>query len=148
MLYRLWRSVRLKYSKVTFRKYREFEDWYLRNCKENSILWSFTNEMGPHTGVFLPKRMMTLLYPCPKRGHAMRMDVPMGVSFSHVGRPIAQSVDRDGDMVYIGVFDTVDEAHKAWWKFRAKEILAILEDSDIPEEAANHIREFCDEKMG
>lgn len=78
----------------------------------------------------------------------MRADIPMGVSFSHVGRPIAQSLDRDGDMVYIGVFDTVDEAHKAWWTFRVKEIMAILEKSDIPEEAANHIREFCDEKMG
>ena len=106
-----------------FKSWMETQDW---NGKElDKDLLVYQNKIySPETCVFIDKRLNTFLIKRDK----CRGDYPLGVSYhtnpkmvNPLKHPYRAIICNRGNVKHLGLFSTIEEAHKAWQKAKIKQ---------------------------
>lgn len=103
-----------------FKAWMENQDWEGKEL-DKDLLVKGNKIYSPDTCIFLSKRLNSFLTESTKT----RGDFPIGVR-KHRDKFIS-SCRADGKLVHLGLFETPEQAHKAWLKFKAKEAKRLSE---------------------
>lgn len=111
-------------------EFKKFEEWFGVNykegmCLEKDILSGGENKYCPEFCVYIPRQINNLVLVSPTKVH----DLPLGVTFQKTKkgnkpypRPYTAQVNVNGKVKYLGMYETANEAHKAWQQEKASVI--------------------------
>lgn len=112
--------------------FQNFADWYENNyyeiegeimCLDKDIIVKDNRVYSPSTCIFVPKRINSLF----TKSNAKRSSLPIGVYKSYSKYETKCNNGR-GEVKYIGVFNTIEEAFQAYKQFKEKVIKHIAEE--------------------
>lgn len=84
---------------------------------DKDILFKGNNVYSPETCVFIPRKLNTFLISCK----SARGKYPIGVSVSSKSKRFMARCRVDGKRIYIGTYDTPEEAFSAYKSVKEKE---------------------------
>lgn len=108
-----------------FKAWMETQDWHGKSL-DKDILCPGNKRYCPESCVFVSRKVNTFITDAA----ANRGDLPIGVTASR--RRYYSCCFKDGVKVYLGCYDTPEEAHKAWLKNKLEQAVALAAEQTDP----------------
>lgn len=112
--------------------YQNFADWFYENyynvgdevmCLDKDIIEKNNKVYGPNTCVFVPQKINTLFI----KSNKIRGDYPIGVIYKD-GKYLSRCKNGNNKKVYLGIFNTVNEAFNMYKDFKERLIKQIADE--------------------
>jgi hypothetical protein len=132
-----------------FKDFQEFAEWcqpqfgYM-HVEQSGKFWQLDKDIivpdnkvySPDTCCFVPGRVNSALIE-----QRSEQGLPLGVSFNTNGeRFVARYRNAQGRRVHIGVYDTPESAHSAWYSHKREAIRLILAQYDLSNRATEALK--------
>lgn len=110
-----------------FKAWMETQDWEGKEL-DKDILFPGNKIYGPETCVFVTSRVNYFMLDCG----ASRGLWPIGVSFHKRIKKFAANCSsyKESRLVFLGYYNTPEEAHQAWLEYKIKQAYLLAEDLD------------------